>query len=152
MNNIWDTNFPAQQQGETTFRYAIASAPAADPRVLGSATAAGLTDPLIAVPLGAAGGQGAPPPAERCFAMVDHPLVRITGLGSSRRDHDLVVYLASVSDEQVTARLTVAGMRAGWLGTSLERELRPVAVDGGTASVVVPANGFVAVSVDRTVQ
>ena len=56
LNNIWDTNFPAQQQGETTFRYAIASRPGADPRALGAAAAAGLTDPFVAAPV--TGGAG----------------------------------------------------------------------------------------------
>jgi hypothetical protein len=150
MNNIWDTNFPAQQQGETTFQYAIASARAADPRVLGPAAAAGLTDALIAVPLAVAGAAGPPPPAEQRFATVDHPLVRVTALGASRRGHDLVVYLASVSDDPVTARLAVPGMRVAQLGTSLERERRPLPVHDAVAAVPVPANGFVAVSVDRT--
>ncbi|TMR10183.1 hypothetical protein ETD86_40590 [Nonomuraea turkmeniaca] len=34
LNNIWDTNFPAQQQGETTFRYSVTSSV----NVAGSAT------------------------------------------------------------------------------------------------------------------
>ncbi|MFD0541155.1 hypothetical protein ACFQY7_52330 [Actinomadura luteofluorescens] len=32
LNNIWDTNFPSQQQGETTFRYAFASGAAGSGR------------------------------------------------------------------------------------------------------------------------
>jgi hypothetical protein len=146
MNNIWDTNFPAQQQGETTFRYAIASEPAGDPAILGPATAASFTDPLQAVPVS---GQGSPPAATERFATVDHPLVRVVALGASRRGHDLVVYLASVAGARVEARLSVPGMWAASAGTSLEREQRPLEVRDGETVVSVPANGFIAVSIDR---
>ncbi|MEV4899288.1 glycoside hydrolase family 38 C-terminal domain-containing protein, partial [Nonomuraea sp. NPDC055795] len=49
LNNIWDTNFPAQQQGETTFRYAVTSEAGAEARRLGARAAAGLTEPFIGV-------------------------------------------------------------------------------------------------------
>ncbi|GIH14199.1 glycoside hydrolase family 38 C-terminal domain-containing protein [Rugosimonospora africana] len=146
MNNIWDTNFPAQQQGETTFRYAIASEPAGDPAILGPATAASFTDPLLAVPVS---GQGDPPAATERFATVDHPLVRVVALGASRRGHDLVAYLASVAGSAVDTRLSVPGMRAAQVGTSLERDQRPLEVRDGETVVSVPANGFIAVSIDR---
>src|SRR5207244_5273622 len=56
MNNVWDTNFPPTQEGETAFGYAVASAsPDADARELGMCTAAALTRPLVGV-LGARGG------------------------------------------------------------------------------------------------
>lgn len=58
LNNIWDTNFPAQQQGETTFRYAVASAAGVPARRLGAQVAAGLTDPFLGVLLSGT----APPP------------------------------------------------------------------------------------------
>ncbi|HEY2670685.1 MAG TPA: glycoside hydrolase family 38 C-terminal domain-containing protein, partial [Rugosimonospora sp.] len=128
MNNIWDTNFPAQQQGETTFRYAIASAVGGDPSVLGPATAAAFTDPLLAAPVS---GQGDPPAATERFATVNHPLVRIVAIGASRRGHDLVVYLASVAGSTVDTRLAVPGMRAARAGTSLERDQRPLEVLDG---------------------
>jgi hypothetical protein len=145
MNNIWDTNFPAQQEGETTFRYAIGSAVRADPRALGLATAAGFTDPLVAVPLTGAGGTEAA--AEGRFVTVGHPLVRVASIGVSRRGHDLVVHLASAAGEDVTVPLRVPGLRTADLGTSLERGLRPLRPDGDEVAVPVPACGFVAVSV-----
>jgi hypothetical protein len=148
LNNIWDTNFPAQQQGETTFRYAISSAAGADPRVLGAATAAGLTDPFVAAPL-TGPGAAAPASASGRFAAVDRPLVRIAAIGESRRGHDAVVYLASAADEAATVRLHLPGLRAARVGTSLEREQRDLPVDGDAVDVPVPAGGFIAVSVDR---
>jgi hypothetical protein len=146
MNNIWDTNFPAQQQGETTFRYAIGSGPAGQPRVTGLAVAAGLTDPFLAAPLT---GRGPVAPAADRYAWVDHPLVRVAGIAPSRRGHDLVVYLASAAPGPVQASLRVPGMRAAHAGTSLERDLAPLPTSDGAAAVTVPAGGFIAVAVDR---
>ncbi|MEJ3745765.1 glycoside hydrolase family 38 C-terminal domain-containing protein [Actinomycetes bacterium KLBMP 9797] len=147
MNNIWDTNFPAQQQGETTFRYAVGSATGADPRLLGATVAAGFTDPFVAVPLT---GTGPASPAQGRVASVDHALVRIAGIGPSRRGHDVVVYLASTAPATVTTTLRFPGARAAHLGTSLERELTPLSISDGEIPVTVPAGGFVAVSIDRT--
>ncbi|MGN9909796.1 glycoside hydrolase family 38 C-terminal domain-containing protein [Phytohabitans sp. LJ34] len=146
MNNIWDTNFPAQQQGETTFRYAIGSAAGASPRELGQAVAAGFTDAFVAVP---STGTGAAAPPDGRWATVDHPLVRVAAIGPSRRGHDLVVYLASAAGDPAAVSLTVPGMRAAFVGTSLERSLAPLSVSDGTATVTVPAGGFVAVAIDR---
>jgi hypothetical protein len=42
MNNVWETNFPRKQGGETHFRYALS-------RAAGPETAAALTQPLTAV-------------------------------------------------------------------------------------------------------
>ncbi|GAA4696667.1 glycoside hydrolase family 38 C-terminal domain-containing protein [Phytohabitans rumicis] len=144
MNNIWDTNFPAQQQGETTFRYAIGSEPGAEPRALGLGVAAGLTDPFVAVPLT---GSGEPAPPSDRFASVDHPLVRVAAIGPSRRGHHLVVYLASAAPDPLSTTLRVPGVRHAFLGTSLERSLVPLSISDGAIEVTVPAGGFVAVSV-----
>lgn len=146
MNNIWDTNFPAQQQGETTFRYAVGSAAGAEPRELGQAVAAGFTDAFVAVPLT---GEGAVAPPEDRYATVDHPLVRVAAIGPSRRGHDLVVYLSSAAPAPVTVSLRVPGLARAAVGTSLERDLTPVAAADGAAAVTVPAGGFVAVTVDK---
>lgn len=148
LNNIWDTNFPAQQQGETTFRYALASARGEDPRVLGTRTAAGLTDPLVAVQLsGRAAANTAP--ASRIFAGTDHDLVHVSSLTPARRGRGLAVWLRSVVDRdvEVTVHLPWRPDQAH-VGTTLERDLRPVHVDGTDAKVPVPAGAMVALVID----
>jgi hypothetical protein len=108
LNNIWDTNFPSGQRGEMTFRYAVSSAKA-DARRLGVATAAGLTDPLIAV-LATGSGTG---PASGVFFTADHPDVRVTMAGVSGAAGDdgrtITVRLRSVAAEPVTTRVSVLG-------------------------------------------
>ncbi|GAA2786735.1 hypothetical protein [Nonomuraea dietziae] len=60
LNNIWDTNFPTQQQGETTFRYAVTSSADVKGTALGALAASGLTDPSSA-----SSPQATPPPPRR---------------------------------------------------------------------------------------
>ncbi len=148
LNNIWDTNFPAQQQGELTFRYAISSAEGAEPRRFGAATAAGLTDPLIAVAL--TGGCGEPPERATAISVQVHDdlPVFISSVGVARTGTDLVVYLRSLADReaQVEVRLP-AGARSARVGTSLGLELQDVPVHDGVATVPVPAQALVALQV-----
>jgi hypothetical protein len=142
MNNIWDTNFPGQQHGETTFRYAMTSVVSG----AGEAAAAGLVDPFLAVPLTGSGRA----PEVHVFAEVAHPDVHVSSLARSRRGHDLVAYLRSTAPATVetTVRLP-GGVRSAYLGTSLERELRPVPVrDGGLVEVRLPAGDLVALALD----
>jgi hypothetical protein len=102
MNNVWDTNFPASQGGETVFSYAIASAaPVADARALGIETAAAQTQPLVGV-LGPAPG-----PAVGSFCEIDGPGVEVVMLSSAG------VQLQSYADDAVEVlvgerRVTVA--------------------------------------------
>ena len=147
LNNIWDTNFPAQQQGETTFRYAITSRAGADRATLGADAAAGLTDPLLAVPVTGAGGPPAPATARWCA--VDHPLVRVAAIGASRRGHDLVRRTSRrPRPRRRPCELRVPGATGATVGTGIERDGRPLDVRDGTVRVPVPAGGFVAVSLD----
>jgi hypothetical protein len=102
LNNIWDTNFPTGQGGEMTFKYAVSSG-TQDARRLGVATAAGLTDPLIAV---LATGN-APAPASGTFLAVGHPDVRVTSVGGF--GGALTARLRSVAAEPVTTQVSVLG-------------------------------------------
>ncbi|NUR85428.1 MAG: hypothetical protein HOY71_15200 [Nonomuraea sp.] len=97
LNNIWDTNFPAQQQGETTFRYAVTSAAAVPARRLGMRVAEGLTDPLVGALLSGTA------PATATYAAVDHPDVVIHSIGQE------VVRLQNLAAEPVEATLSRQG-------------------------------------------
>lgn len=97
LNNIWDTNFPAQQQGETTFRYAVASEAGALGRRLGATAASGLTEPFVGALI-----TGSPAAAET-YASVDHPDVLITSIGHEG------VRLQSLAAEPVEATVGLPG-------------------------------------------
>ena len=102
MNNVWDTNFPLSQGGETTFSYAVSSAPPdADPRALGIATAAALTQPLV----GVLGGERDDPSGSLCE--LDARGVEVALISATERG--FVVHLQSYADHDVEVR--VAGER-----------------------------------------
>ncbi|MFD0469064.1 hypothetical protein ACFQ0B_12660 [Nonomuraea thailandensis] len=99
LNNIWDTNFPAQQQGETTFRYAVASEGGAQGRRLGAAVASGLTEPFVGALITDS------PASQETYVSVDHPDVLVTSLGWDG------VRLQSLAAEPVEVRVSRPGHR-----------------------------------------
>jgi hypothetical protein len=145
MNNIWDTNFPLTQSGETRLAYAVSSAPpAADARVLGMQTGAALTQPLVAVlgePHGADGIEDI-----GCFCTLDRDDVEVVSLAGSRRGHDFVALIQSFASEEVEVRVAFPDLRVERVlcGTFLERGLEDVA-DG---RMRIGPGDLVAVAVD----
>ncbi len=150
-NNLWDTNFPDRQGGEMTFNYVIATDPTASAAELGRTTGATATTPLVGIvnnPIVSAGQPPTPPTGS--FLSLDHPQVTITHLAVSRRGHDLVAFIESSASEPVTVSVRSNQFRIGkaFLGTFLERELTEVAVDGGVATITIPAGALVTLSMD----
>lgn len=150
-NNLWDTNFPDRQGGEMTFNYVIATDPALSAAELGRATGATATSPLVGIvdnPIVSAGQPATPPTGS--FLSLDHPQVTITHLAASRRGHDLVAFIESSASEAATVAVRSDQLTIGkaFLGTFLERELTEVSMDGGVASVTIPAGALVTLSLD----
>src|SRR5262249_7102289 len=144
MNNVWDTNFPTRQGGETTFRYAVAPTTGdAPPRGLGVGTAASLTAPLLGVCTGSGGRSGG------SFCLLDREDVEVVTVERSRRGHDLVVFLQSYAREPVEVDIGFPDLHVdtAFAGTFLERELRVVGGRGG-AQLRLPAYGFAALTLD----
>jgi hypothetical protein len=148
LNNIWDTNFPSQQQGEMEFGYAVASEEDIETPELGMRTAAALTTPLLGILSTPSAGNELP---ERgSFCSVEHPLVDIIALAPSRRGHDLVVMLQSLSSEseEVCVSFGLLGVARAWVGSHLEKHLEEARVDGENVRFVVPAGSLVSLAVD----
>ncbi|WP_033424316.1 glycoside hydrolase family 38 C-terminal domain-containing protein [Actinomadura flavalba] len=146
LNNIWDTNFPSQQQGETTFRYAVASAAPQDAgsgRRLGAVTAAGLTDAFVAT---LATGPGTAE-ADGVLVTADDPDVLVTSVGRSRHGHDLLVRLRSLASGPVETTLTVPGARRAWASAGLEHDPDELPVRDGAVTVRLPGCGIAVVAV-----
>ncbi|MEU6852376.1 glycoside hydrolase family 38 C-terminal domain-containing protein [Actinacidiphila alni] len=163
-NNIWDTNFPAEQGFDHTFRYSVAFAPAGTPgsaaedgqqaasgEQLAARTAAVTGHPLVTVRARAAAGAGAAAelPAQVRFLDLDDPRVRLVGL-TVPDDGRLLIRLQSLADTPVTCRLTtpfafVRALRSTYLG--LDRDEIPLGT-GGAVPVEVPALGVAAVTLE----
>ncbi|TXK34626.1 glycoside hydrolase family 38 C-terminal domain-containing protein [Nonomuraea sp. C10] len=138
LNNIWDTNFPAQQQGETTFRYAVRSAAGVPGRRLGALTAAGLTEPFTGALLPSPSAEPA-----RVYVSVDHPDVLVTSLGQAGGER--VVRLRSLAAEPVEVTVELPGLRAARVSAGLDRAAEPLQVTGESVKVRIPACGVAAV-------
>lgn len=150
LNNIWDTNFPDQQHGEMTFRYAVASDAQTPAPRLGALTAAALTDPLIAVladsgPARGAGGRSASAAAR--FAAVGHPDIQITSIGRARDRYGLLLRFRSLAAEPVTAEVSVPGAVSAAVSSLPGQGRRELPLRGGTMSVPLPACGTAEVTV-----
>jgi hypothetical protein len=56
-----------------------------------------------------------------------------------------------VTGEDISARVSLPGLRAARVGSSLERDLTELSVVDGTVRVPVPAGNLVALAVDLAV-
>ncbi len=139
LNNIWDTNFPSQQQGHMTYRYAIAGSPDVPAHQLGASTAAGLTDPLVAV---VATGSGTSANGNTgSLLAVDHPDVIVTSLGQPLDGSaGVAVRLRSLAPAPVEAGVSLESFQAtsAQVGTLLEQHLVDVPVTEGRVTVSIP--------------
>ncbi|MFE9681935.1 glycoside hydrolase family 38 C-terminal domain-containing protein [Streptomyces sp. NPDC006285] len=152
-NNIWDTNFPAQQAFHHTFRYSVAFGE------VGDDDAAGLGDRLAArtaavtghplVPVRARAAAQAELPAQTRFLTLDDPRVRLVGL-TVPSEGRLLVRLQSLADVPVTCRVgTPLAAGRAFRTTYLGSDPREVDVEpDGTVPVLVPALGTAAVLLD----
>ena len=148
LNNIWDTNFPSQQQGEMEFRYAVASGEDEETPELGMRTAAALTMPLLGILSASSAGNDLP---ERgSFCSVENPMIDVVALAPSRRGHDLTVMLQSLSSEkeEVCVSFGLLGVARAWVGSHLEKHLEEARVDGENVRFVIPAGSLVNLVVD----
>ncbi|MEV8090694.1 glycoside hydrolase family 38 C-terminal domain-containing protein [Streptomyces nigra] len=106
-NNIWDTNFPAQQAFDHVFRYSVgfgttAENPTLQADALALRVAAVTSHPLVPVRARAEGPSR--PPAETQFLTLDDSRVRLVG-ATVPDDGRLMVRLQSLADTPVTCRL-----------------------------------------------
>ncbi|MHC4414028.1 MAG: polysaccharide lyase family protein [Planctomycetota bacterium] len=139
MNNYWETNFLAGQEGPATFRYALL------PHGPFDAAAAGRfgveqSQPLIAV----ATGPSTPVPGS--LMRVDPPEVVVTSIAPSEDGEALVVRLFNSSERPQTATLHWPGPapQATWLSSPWEDRVRP-----GTDPLELPPWGIVTLRCDR---
>jgi hypothetical protein len=126
---------------EMTFRYAVAGSAGPSVPALGAATAAGLTDPLVAVL--ATGHRAAPLVSSGSLLAVHHPEVVVAGLGRPRDGSaGVAVRLRSLASRPVEAEVTLEGIVAGSavVTPALEHGLATeLSVVDGRVRVPIPA-------------
>ncbi|MFE2355471.1 glycoside hydrolase family 38 C-terminal domain-containing protein [Streptomyces parvulus] len=148
-NNVWDTNFPAQQAFDHVFRYSVGFGTTTEPGAgradeLAMRVAAVTGHPLVPVRARAATETESRP--ETRFLTLDDPRVRLVGI-TVADGGGLLVRVQSVADTPVTCRLSTGftvtrAARTNYLGL----DPRDIARDrDGAVPVDVPALGTAAV-------
>jgi hypothetical protein len=130
------------------FSYAVASGEDFETPELGMRTAAALTTYLLGI-LSTLSAEN-DLPERGSFCSVEHPLVDVVALMSSRRGHDLTVMLQSLSSEkeEVCVSFGLLSVALAWVGSHLERHLEEASVEGENIRFVVPAGSLVSLAVD----
>ncbi|MFE3263588.1 glycoside hydrolase family 38 C-terminal domain-containing protein [Streptomyces sp. NPDC059215] len=148
-NNIWDTNFPAQQRFEHVFRYSVGFTTTAEDTAtradeLAVRVAAVTSHPIV--PVRARAAAGAETPAQIQFLTLDVPSVRLVGV-TVPDGGQLLVRLQSVADAPVICRLRTPFTVTRAVGTNyLGLTLRDISAEPDRAIPVdIPALGTAAV-------
>ncbi len=136
LNNIWDTNFPAQQGGEMAFDYVVAVGEQ-DASGLGRDTGAAASQPLIGLH-GRRYQVGVDLPASGSIITVDDPRVEVTHL-SPEPDGTIVAWLESHAGETVSLRVASDLIRidGAEVASFLGADRQPVEVVDGGASIEI---------------
>lgn len=148
-NNVWDTNFPAEQGFETSFRYAIGVRRAGESlstAALAARTAAELTRPVLGVLATARPGAPAAEHAERSLLGLDDDRVRLVALVGTGTAGESLVRLQSYAEEPLVVRLRPGvDVAAAATATYLGDRLADLQVTADGVAVPIDPQGTVAV-------
>jgi hypothetical protein len=140
LNNIWDTNFPTEQGGEMSFRYAIASGGASDAAALGMRLGESVSARLVAavVPSVARHEETAP---SGSLCVIGRPEVRLVQATASRAGGRLLLWLNNLADNDVTTAIDFPDLvvKAAMIGTVFEEDQVGLPVVGGSVRVSLKA-------------
>lgn len=136
LNNIWDTNFPTEQGGEMSFRYAITSSPDSSATVLGTQLGDSVSTPLVGAVV-SSGGDGGPMASSGNLCVIDRGEVRLVQATPARDGRELLLWLNNLAEEEVTTtvRFPDLAVTAARLATVFEADRSDLVVRDG--SVVV---------------
>ncbi|HOD51391.1 MAG TPA: polysaccharide lyase family protein [Candidatus Hydrogenedentes bacterium] len=140
MNNYWETNYKASQEGVTTFRYAVLPHDGSFKEDRAMRFGVEASQPLVAVPVKPGG------PAPEPFLRVKPEHVLVTNLKPSDDGTGWIARLYAASTEPQTARLGGKVTSFGEMhGSNLNEEAQTALQD----VVGVPPQGMVTVRVNR---
>lgn len=136
LNNIWDTNFPTEQGGEMSFRYAVASSQEPDAASLGTRLGEAASTPLVAtvVPSGAHHEKTSPSSG---LCVIERPEVRLVQATASKGGNHLLLWLNNLGNDEVTTRIDFPALvvKAAMIGTVFEEGQVGLSVAGGSLEV-----------------
>ncbi len=143
MNNHWHTNYRAEQEGPTVFRYFIWPHDERSPETTAAQRAIELSQPLLVLP--ARGAEPKYPPRLQVRGDPGSADVQVTAFKPSEDGRAWIVRLFNVTSKNQTARLDWSDPppKAMWLSDNSEKPLHP-----STGPVEVPARSLVTLRAD----
>ena len=140
LNNIWDTNFPTEQGGEMSFRYAITSGSEGAAVGLGNRLGESLSTPLVAFVAPSSNGHGGSAPSGSLCA-VDRPEVRLVQATGTKDGGGLLLWLNNLADDELTANVEFSDLsvKTAKLGTVFEAGQADAPVVDGKVAVTLKA-------------
>jgi hypothetical protein len=140
LNNIWDTNFPTEQGGEMSFRYAITSGEGADAAALGIRLGESMSTPLVATVVRPGPDHETTSPAAS-LCVIERPEVRLVQATASTDGGHLLLWLNNLANDEVTTRIDFPGLvvQAAMIGTVFEEDQVGLPVAGGSLEVRLKA-------------
>jgi alpha-mannosidase len=139
MNNHWGTNYRAYQEGPVTFRFALGPHAAYDPAVA-TRLAAGLSQPLLALPASPAA------PSGRALLTLTNDRVVATAFKPSDDGKGWILRLYNVSDEEQQVGVEWSEPKPKRMFLSGTAEARGAEVTG---MLTIPAWGMVTIRTER---
>jgi alpha-mannosidase len=141
MNNYWETNYKADQQGATTFRYSIQPHAGVYDQTRATQFGVERSQPLIAVP---ADNSGLPGLAT--ILRLDTPGVQISSIKPSRDGNAQIVRLFAASGKPERTSLNFPDAARRTVYVSSQGEERGPLADG---TIELPAYGIVTLRIER---
>lgn len=140
LNNIWDTNFPTEQGGEMSFRYAITSGGPGNAAVMGARLGESVSSPLVAslAPLTSATKES---PSTGSFCVVGEAEVRLVQATPSRDGKHVLLWLNNIADHDVTTTVSFPDLTTSrvCLGTVFEEDQADLELSRGTVTAKLRA-------------
>jgi hypothetical protein len=141
MNNYWETNYKADQEGPTTFRYGLQPRRGGYSAVAAERFGVERNQPLVVVPAAASA-----PRQIASLLQLDSDRVVVTAMRPSRDGRALIVRLFNVSDQPAKTRLSWSDPPPRHVHRSDFQEQAGDAIEG---TIEVPPFGLVTLRAER---
>ncbi|MGO8731718.1 MAG: polysaccharide lyase family protein [Terriglobia bacterium] len=152
MSNYWETNWPAGQGGDYTFRYAVTSGRNLSP---GALTRLGWEEmsPIELNEITSEDKAVTPPrplaAKESSFLQVDQPNVVLVTWKRAEDEQGTILRFVEVNGEPSTVKVEVPilNLQNGWICNAMEKNQQPLAVSGHSLEFPVKPFGIVTIRV-----
>jgi hypothetical protein len=155
MSNYWETNWPAGQGGDCTFRYAVTSGRNLSPGALSRLGWEGMS-PIEINEITSEDKAVTPPrplaAIESSFLQVDQPNVVLVTWKRAEDEQGTILRFVEVNGEpsMVEVEVPILNLQNGWICNAMEKNQRPLAVSGHTLQFPVKPFEIVTIRVQGT--